>query len=199
MGESIKRDLTPTIGQDQLQNWLASPRRSNPLANQSTELKIVQELFRFQRKYRLHQDSVTIGAGESGVVFSAEVPQNESWEIDRIWIEHNDAAARDFQAAVAHNPFFSDGVQIAREIIAPTVQGEPLFGGGIITAAATAPRAYDGDRPYSLLPGGLITISNIDALAVGNIVILSVLYRLVPLPLEVRPPVVGLWTGDGVV
>ncbi len=192
MVESIKRNLSGTVGQNSLQKWLASPELASPVVRQSTELQIVQELERFQRKYRTHQDSQTLAGVETFVVFSVTVPADQSWKIDWLWVEHDSAATRTWQLRYFHTPFLARAGIVSRTLVAPNFM-TPLIGATKPLPSAGDAANYDPIEPLTLLPGDQIQIENTSAMAVGEVGRLQVLYRHIPLPLEQEPEVAGLW------
>ncbi len=192
MGESINRALTPTVGQNGLQRWLASPELTNPLRTQSTSLQPCQELLPFQQKFRLHQDSQQLGGVETVTRFDVTVPENECWEVDWLFVEHDASSTIVWQARMLRNPFFNRQAVVAQRRITIGVM-QSLIGGDVPRAAVVGDPDMNPREPLKLLPGANLEIQNVDAMAQPDVGRIAVIYREVPLPLEVQAPPVGLW------
>jgi len=192
MGESIKRGLSPTVGQNSLQKWLASPELASPIRRQSTELQIVQEIEPFQRKWRYHQDSQQLAGVETSAVFSVTIPVDEVWLIDWLWFE------QDSGATVIAEVLHTGGVLAARQALitrAQVVTGlmTPLIGSSKPAAVASADR-YQRVEPLELLPLDTLQIQNLGGLVAGDSAFLQVRYRIRPFPLERSNEGTQIWT-----
>lgn len=193
MGERIKRGLSPTVGQNSLQKWLASPELANPVVRQSTELQIVQELEPFQRKYRYHEDSQQLTGGETEVVFGVTVPETEIWIIDWLWVRHT-VDIIIWELLMNAVPLLSTDALISRMSVVPNLF-TPLIGAvQQIPAGAGSDDRLTRVEPLVLLPEETLTIHNVSAMAAPEVGFLQVRYRLAPFPLERSDEGTEIWT-----
>jgi len=192
MGEIIKRALTPGVGQNPLSKWLDSPELLNPVKNQSTQLGITQELGPFQKKYRVLEDAQTLAGVEVVTRFDVTVPENECWEIDQIWFFQDSGATIVVQARTILLPELQfQNVRAQRRC--PTGVFHPLIGVMIPLPAVSGDSDAIPFNPIKLLPGENLEIQNTTNMAAGDVGRIQVLYRHVPLPLEVEIAPAGLW------
>ncbi len=185
MGESIKRNLTPTVGQNSLQKWLASPELASPVVRQSTELRVTQDLFLFQQTFRYWEDAQQLGGVETETVFSVVVPNDECWLMDWFWVEHDSAAgSRIWEIRQLHTNILSRQAIIARRPINPG-QPAPLIGAQALTPAADTDSSVYPTEPVILLPLDAIEIHNVEGMIAGEVGRISTRYKKIPVPLEV--------------
>jgi len=191
MGELIKRGLTPGVGQNPLSKWLDSPELLNPVKDQSTQLIICQELWAFQKKYRVLEDSQALVGAEVVVRFDVTVPLDECWEIDQIWFFQDSGGTIVAQARTILLPELTfQNLRAQRQC--PTGIFHPLIG-VTLNPGTTSNSDAVPLNPIKLLPGENLEIQNITNMAAGDTGRIQVLYRHVPLPLEVEIAPAGLW------
>lgn len=198
MGESIKRDLTPTVGQNQLQAWLRSPRRSNPLKTQSTELRITQELLPFQDLYRYVQREITLVGAQTIAIVQQQVPLDEAWLVDGIWVTHDGTGDIVFQVTV-DSPLWPLGFAIVtrQRVESGSIRSTPLIGSRPLDSPA-AVGTYHRDEPLTMLPGDQLNIANTGALAADDVVRFNIRYKHRPIPIEVQESQL-LWTINAII
>jgi len=197
MGEPIKRGLLPGVGQNPLTTWLASPRVENPINDQSTTLVLVQELIRFQRKFRIIEATLTLLGIETVASFQATVPDDEAWRVTGMWVRHDNAGDTVFAVVLSGSPLSTGNVSLSRQRVeSTTARSTPLIG-SLPQDVAPAPGSYTRVEPFDLLPGDQIAIASQTAMAAGDVITFNVRYELIPLPLEKKEAAAGLWIANG--
>jgi len=193
MGESIRRGQTRGAGQEPLQNWYETPERARPITIQSTEVQLSQDLIHFQQKIRYHQDFQVLQGGNTFMRYTVIVPEDQAWEIDWLFIEHNHGAGtREWRVELhmTQGPVTTRG--IIRSASVPSFFIMPLIGG--IQSEITASNAlFRPLFPLRVYAGESLQIVNTQGMISPERSDLQVRYRHIPIPNQIFPEPAGLW------
>jgi len=157
---------SPRAGSFILNDWLGQQTNLATIQGLSTTLVPVQTVREFQRRIRsVGNVTIPVTIGQF-VTFSAVVPEDETWQIQFVGVNHVDAPANDHNITLRIIPGVpADQPYVVARVEVDSGQDTPLYPSHVLTTAASDVRfVARGAQILEAFPGDTVQIFDETAL-----------------------------------